>query len=122
MSMTIIEHSGVRMALMSHTNQCLNSAQEVLQMLMDVGEEGIEYYVLYATNLDPEFFHLQSGLAGDILQKVSNYRLALAILGDYSDVRSNSLRFFMNESNRAGRVLFVANIEEAALRWTSSRN
>ena len=61
------------------------------------------------SRLDPEFFRLKSLLAGEILQKLVNYRLQLAVLGDIDDYRAGSeaLRDFVWESNRGTHVWFV---------------
>jgi hypothetical protein len=64
-------------------------------------------------NFPPSFFDLKSGLAGDILQKVSNYRIKLIILGDFENITSKSLRDFIFESNRTGRVIFTDEMANA---------
>ena len=50
----------------------------------------------------------------EILQKFSNYRMKLAIVGDFSGYRSKSLRDFIGECNR-GSLIFFEDNEEAAL-------
>lgn len=57
--------------------------------------------------LHPDFFELRTGLAGEILQKVSNYRCRLGIFGDFSAVPSRALRDFIYESNRTRQVMFL---------------
>jgi hypothetical protein len=64
-------------------------------------------------DLDPRFFDLSSGLAGEILQKVSNFRLRLAIVGDLDAFPSEALRAFVAESNRTGQVVFAAELQAA---------
>lgn len=44
---------------------------------------------------------------------MTNYRLRLAIVGDFTSVNSNSLRAFIAESNRGTQNFFVATEEEA---------
>jgi hypothetical protein len=63
-----------------------------------------------ATRLDPEFFRLSSGLAGEITQKLVNYRFVFAVLGDISQYleASGALRDYVWESNRGSHVWFVA--------------
>jgi hypothetical protein len=56
---------------------------------------------------------LKTTLAGDILQKFSNYNVKLAIVGDFSIYTSQSLRDFIYESNKTGRIRFVNTIDEA---------
>jgi len=62
-------------------------------------------------SLSHEFFDLKTGIAGEFLQKVSNYGRRLMILGDFSEYTSRSLQSFIHESNRGGTVLFVYDIE-----------
>ena len=71
---------------------------------------GAELVVIPASRLDPEFFRLASGLAGEILQKFTNYQIRVAIVGDISAhiERSAPLRDFVRESNRRGEVRFLA--------------
>ena len=62
-------------------------------------------------SLSLRFFELRSGLAGEFLQKISNYRRKLIIIGDFAEIESDSLRSFIYESNKGGDVLFVSDIE-----------
>jgi hypothetical protein len=56
---------------------------------------------------------LRTGKAGEILQKFSNYRVQLAIVGDYSKYNSKSLTDFIYESNKGRNINFVNSMEEA---------
>ena len=38
--------------------------------------------IIHEKNITPEFFDLKNRMAGEILQKFSNYRIRLAIVGD----------------------------------------
>ncbi|MCA9973090.1 MAG: DUF4180 domain-containing protein [Anaerolineales bacterium] len=69
--------------------------------------------VLDKAALHADFFALRTGLAGEILLKLSNYRMRLIVLGDYENIESRSLRDFIYESNRTGNVLFTKTIEDA---------
>lgn len=91
----------------------LSTAQEFLQMMMDAAADGI---IVHQENIDAKFFDLQSGLAGEMLQKVVNYRLRLAIVGDFSVYESKSVKAFILESNRANRIVFVETVEEGLRR------
>jgi len=78
-----------------------------------IASAGARRIVLRSHQLHPDFFRLASGLAGEILQKVSNYRIRLAVVGDFSGYRSPALRAFMTESNATGQVSFVDSLEAA---------
>jgi hypothetical protein len=69
--------------------------------------------VLGREDLAPAFFKLRTGVAGEILQKVSNYRKRLVVLGDFDGLESRALRDFIYESNRTGQVVFAADLESA---------
>lgn len=73
---------------------------------------GTDIVAIYKEHLDPEFFNLKSRLAGELLQKVSNYRMRLIILGDFSEIGSKSLADFIFESNQTGHVVFADTLEE----------
>ena len=77
-----------------------------------------EDIVVHQRNIDESFFDLRSGLAGEMLQKVVNYRLRLGIVGDFSIYESKSLRSFIVESNRSNAIFFVNTLEEALERFT----
>ena len=66
----------------------------------------------------PKFFWLSTGLAGEILQKWTNYQFQVAIYGDFTQetAASKPLRDFLAESNRGTGVLFPATLQEAAER------
>jgi hypothetical protein len=74
--------------------------------------------VLKEEHLNPAFFDLKTGIAGDMLQKVSTYSKRPLIVGDFEAVGSEALRDFIRESNRTGRVVFSNSLETgiAALR------
>jgi hypothetical protein len=70
-------------------------------------------FVLNRKQLAPTFFDLKTGLAGEILQKCSNYRRRLVILGDFTLEKSKSMQDFIRESNKTGKVVFAATLPEA---------
>lgn len=91
----------------------LSTTQQFLQMMMNSLAEAV---IVHQGNIDEQFFDLRSGLAGEMLQKVVNYRLRLAIVGDFSKFESKSLKALMYESNNANTIVFVRTVEEALKR------
>ena len=65
-----------------------------------------------ATSCKKDFFDLKNGIAGEILQKFSNYRVSLIIVGDFSKYASKSLNDFIYESNKGRHINFVASTTE----------
>ena len=113
--MKSIQHhiNGQSIAELSAEGVMLSTAQQFLQMIMDSSAEGI---IVHQESIDQKFFDLRSGLAGEMLQKVVNYRLRLAIVGDFSIYESKSLKAFILESNRSNAIVFVNTIEDALVR------
>jgi hypothetical protein len=90
------------------------SERDAVDVVGDVLGAGADFVVIPVEMLDPEFFRLASGIAGGVLQKLVNYRLEVAIVGDI-DARlaaSDSLRDFVRESNRHGAVRFLSDIAQ----------
>lgn len=94
-----------------------DTTEDILDIMADAGYNGCSGLIIYADTLNKDFFDLKTGLAGDILQKFSNYRMKLAIIGDFSDIKSKSLRDFIRESNNTGSINFVGSLEEAMARF-----
>lgn len=68
--------------------------------------------------IDESFFDLKSGFAGELTQKVSNYRLMLAVYGDFSMFESLALKAYLFESRLSKSVRFFPK-RETALDWLS---
>ena len=99
-------------------NYIVNDAQDILNLMADVGMNNCNRIIIHENNLNKDFFDLKTRLAGEILQKFSNYKFKLAIIGDFSKYKSKSLQDFIRECNRGKMILCVENIEEALLKLT----
>ena len=86
------------------------SPQDALDLMVGSGARRL---VVHAPQLHPDFFDLSTRLAGEVLQKFTNYQVQLGIVGDFSVYPSRSLRDFIRESNRGTQVVFTARFEEA---------
>lgn len=91
----------------------LIGADEIMDLMAEAGMNGSSGLILHQGNLDPRFFDLKTKIAGEILQKFSNYRMRLAVVGDFTIYESKSLKDFIRESNRYGIIRFVSTIEDA---------
>lgn len=75
-----------------------------------------QYYdkiIIHEKNITVDFFDLKNGIAGEILQKFSTYRVRLAIVGDFNHYTAKSLKDFIYESNKTGQINFVGSTAEA---------
>ncbi|WP_027381674.1 DUF4180 domain-containing protein [Chryseobacterium daeguense] len=91
----------------------INSAQDGLDLLGNIYYQDFDKVIIYEKNICPEFFDLKNKMAGDILQKFSNYRVRLAIIGDFTRYESKSVKDFIFESNKTNHIIFIENLEKA---------
>ena len=94
-------------------NLIIQSAQDALDLLGNAYYQGFDRIIVHEKNITPDFFDLKTKLAGEILQKFSNYRVRLAIVGDFSKYQSKSIRDFIFESNKTRHINFVDTTEKA---------
>lgn len=91
----------------------INKAQDVLDIFGDLIARDCYRIIISEKNLHPDFFNLKTGLAGDVLQKFSNYNFKLAIVGDFARYTNKSLQDFILESNKSGVAFFTDTISSA---------
>jgi hypothetical protein len=88
----------------------IGCVQDLLDIISDYSVKSI---VLQKHNIDEDFFDLKTGFAGEILQKATNYRLRIGIIGDFSTIESQSFKDFMYESNQTKKIIFKPTVEDA---------
>lgn len=113
--MEIISHvvNDIKIAEIISDKTVIQSVQDGLDLLGDIYYQGFDKLIVYEKNITPEFFDLKTKIAGDILQKFSNYRVSLAIVGDFGKYESKSIRDFIFESNKAKHINFTGTLEDA---------
>lgn len=94
-------------------NTIINKTEDGLDLLGNLYYQGFDRIVINEKNITSDFFDLKNGIAGEILQKFSTYRVRLAIVGDFSKYTSKSLKDFIFESNKNRHINFVASTTEA---------
>ncbi|HEU0182003.1 MAG TPA: DUF4180 domain-containing protein [Agromyces mariniharenae] len=107
--MRIDEHHGVRVLLLEAEGEPISTPDDATDLVGSAWSHQAELIAVPVERLDPKFFRLKTGLAGEITQKLVNYRLRLAVVGDISAHvgKSDALRDYVRESNRADHVWFV---------------
>jgi hypothetical protein len=73
--------------------------------------------VLNKEAFSEEFYMLSSGVAGEVVQKFVNFRIRLAIVGDFSGYTSKPLHDYIYECNNGKHLYFAANEDEAVSRF-----
>ena len=109
---------GVRIAEVKSAGTVIGQTQDALDLMANADYLGARKIMIREEHLDPAFFDLKTGMAGEILQKFTTYRVELAIIGDFSKYPGKSIRDFIYESNRYGRINFVNSREEAIEKLT----
>ena len=113
--MEFIEHdiAGGTLIEISSDEVIISSEQEALDIMANIGYLFDSNRILiHKENLHETFYDLKSGLAGGILQKFSNYRVQLFVIGDFSQYTNSRLKEFILESNKGHQVNFLSAISE----------
>lgn len=116
MNIQVHQHNETAIAEVTSDRILIQTPDDGLQLMVDLYYQGYGEMILHARNITPEFFDLKTGIAGEILQKFTTYRVRLAIVGDFTRYESKSLRDFIFESNKGRQVNFVPSVEEALAR------
>jgi len=85
----------------------VSSISDGLDLIGNADYLGAKHIVTSAEHFSERFFDLKTGLAGEVLQKFSNYKMKLTIQGEWAEVTSRALRDFIRECNRGDSVAFI---------------
>jgi hypothetical protein len=111
--MTFLTNNCETIAVIDRTAR-LSDTQDILDLMADLWFNGhCSRMAVYKESLNESFFDLKTGIAGELLQKFSNYRFKLAIIGDFSGYTSKSLKDFIYECNKGTLVFFKSDLDSA---------
>lgn len=113
MELKILEEKNHKIAEINSDETVIKTPQDALDIMADASYYEVRSLILREKNLVPEFFDLRTRLAGEILQKFSNYRFQMAIIGEFKKYKSESLKAFIRESNQGKQVFFVSDRDTA---------
>jgi Domain of unknown function (DUF4180) len=91
----------------------MSDIQLLLEAAFSADADGV---LLTQSDLAIEFFDLRSGLAGELFQKCTNYRLRLALVVAQPATHGERFNELAREHARHTRIRFFA-IESEALEW-----
>jgi hypothetical protein len=120
MNIEIHQQGGSKIAEVTAEGILINDAEDGLQLLADLYYQDTDKIILHEKNIISDFFDLKSGLAGELLQKFSNYKVYLVIVEAFDAYPGKSLKDFIYESNKGRQVNFVASVEEALKRLSDN--
>jgi len=107
MNIQKIRKENTVIALVQSDELLITGVQSALDLMATVQHEtSCNRMALNKSVIIEDFFQLSTGLAGEILQKFSNYQMKIAIIGDFSQYSSKPLKDFIYESNRGRNVFF----------------
>ncbi len=99
-------------------NTCINNEQDILDLMATAQYLNCDGAIVKDTNLHQNFFDLKTRFAGNILQKLANYRFKIGIVGDFSVYDSKNLQAFIFECNKGRLIFFKDTVEDAACAMT----
>lgn len=112
------ERSGIRVLRLDVDGDPISTPDDASDLVGTAWSHRASMVAVPVERLDPKFFDLRSGIAGEITQKFVNYRLRLAVIGDISEhvAASGALRDFVWESNLGQQVWFLGSDEDLEMR------
>lgn len=91
----------------------IKTVDDALDLLGNLYYQDVDKIIIQEKNITPDFFDLKNGIAGEILQKFSNYRVRLAVVGDFTPYSGKSITDFIYESNKNRQINFLSSTAEA---------
>ena len=90
----------------------LQTVENAVDLIGNMSYQGFDKLIIHEENMISDFFELKNKIAGNILQKFSQYSMPLAIIGDFEKYESKSLNDFILESNKGKQINFVTTVED----------
>lgn len=112
MTARILDRHGARVFLCLADGPLVVGDRETSDLIGEAFGAGATIIAIPLTRLGPDFLRLGTRVAGELLQKLINYRFQVAILGDIEAAvaDSDALRDFVRESNRGRMVWFLPDL------------
>ncbi len=117
MELTLIEENGLRTVEGQTGQPFLSRVDDANRIVEACWSYGVDAVVLYPDNLTNAFFDLSSRQAGEILQKLRNYQVRLAVVCAPGSVPFSSRFEEMMIEERRGRFFGVFETRADALEW-----
>ncbi|MBE1443760.1 DUF4180 domain-containing protein [Paenibacillus sp. OAS669] len=112
MNIVIDQRGDSKVAVIESSDIVIGDVQDALDLMATVNyTEECHKILLNKANITEDFFELRTKLAGEILQKYTNYQVKLAVVGDFEGYNSKSLRDFIYECNHGKQFFFVKDNE-----------
>ena len=107
-------HNDICYAVVAEGQEQIFDGQSALDFIATVRfNTGCDCVVVPKSAIVDSFFVLSTGIAGEVMQKFVNYRMKVAIVGDFSQYTSQPLKDLMSECNRGHDIFFVSTEQDA---------
>ena len=117
MNLSLVVENGLQIVEGEPDAAFLASVRDINRLIEMCLGEGVNAALLYAPNLTPAFFDLSSGEAGEILQKLRNYHIRLAVVYDPGSVVFSSRFGEMMVDEQGGPHFSVFASRQSAVEW-----
>lgn len=112
-----VQEQGLRFVEGEPDQAWLVSASDINDLIGTCLGEDIHVALLYGPNLPPAFFDLSTGVAGEILQKLRNYHIRLALVCPPGQVRFSTRFHELLADEQRGSYFGVFETRPAAIAW-----
>lgn len=113
MQVKVLEREGERIV---EGVDITDRVDEILELVAACFEQDTSRLLIESRNLPTAFFDLRSGFAGELLQKLQNYRIQLASVFPVEDAYDERFREFLLEARR-GQSFRVFEVRGEAEAW-----
>ena len=120
MNLSLVDEQNTTFLEGAPGEQLLASAGEANRLIEACFGEGAHAVLLHAANLPPAFFDLSTGQAGEILQKLRNYRIRLALVAPPGTALSSRFRELLADE-RGGAEFGMFESRPEAVEWLALR-
>lgn len=116
MPIRLIEKDGTKFVALDASASPLREEKDAMDVIAACWEHGVSRVLLPADALSDDFFRLRTGLAGQVLQKLTNYRIKTAIVVTDERAVQGKAKEMLAELNKGSEFRAFADAD-AAERW-----
>jgi hypothetical protein len=98
----------------------VTSAFDPTDIVRSCGESGADSLLFDESSLPAEFYDLSSGLAGELLHRLSIYHLRMAAVVPDPTIHSAQFQAFTSEANKGDQFRFFSTRQDA-INWLEAR-
>lgn len=95
------------------STEMINDTGDFLDLIGNAGYNRASGVLIHSHHLPEEFFDLKSRLAGEYLQKLSNYSMRAAFVIRDIHLEHPRFREMVLEANKGGNVAYFTSLEKA---------